>query len=205
MKVVYKFHLKYLQKVFRKFLFWCLGWFSLKSLEVLWVAQLTAWFIERIDSGTGCCKNHYKNLFCDSHQNFLWDCFVICLPWKKKAARFLVQVGNVETLSLYCANQGNIKGELALFLAICNSAAAIWQSHVVVIYCTCGMFWCEQHRWWIVAQLGKKKKKKKIVWLSIDEIFEMGRAVSCILFYFFHNFFLNSAILTCIICTSPWC
>ena len=35
MKVVYKFHLKCLQNVFRKFLFWCLGWFSLKSLEVL--------------------------------------------------------------------------------------------------------------------------------------------------------------------------
>ena len=35
MNVVYKFHLKCLQKVFRKFLFWCLGWFSLKSLEVL--------------------------------------------------------------------------------------------------------------------------------------------------------------------------
>ena len=35
MKVVYKFHHKWLQKVFRKFLFWCLGWFSLKSLEVL--------------------------------------------------------------------------------------------------------------------------------------------------------------------------
>ena len=35
MKVVYKFHLKCLQKVFRKFLFWCLGWFSLKSLVVL--------------------------------------------------------------------------------------------------------------------------------------------------------------------------
>ena len=36
MKVVYKFHLKCLQKVFRKFLFRCLGWFSLKSLEVLY-------------------------------------------------------------------------------------------------------------------------------------------------------------------------
>ena len=40
MKVVYKFHLKCLQKVFRKFLFWCLGWFSLKSLEVLYVTHL---------------------------------------------------------------------------------------------------------------------------------------------------------------------
>ena len=32
---IYKFHHKCLQKVFRKFLFRCLGWFSLKSLEVL--------------------------------------------------------------------------------------------------------------------------------------------------------------------------
>ena len=36
-KAVYKFHHKCLQKVFRKFLFWCLGWFSLKSLQVLWI------------------------------------------------------------------------------------------------------------------------------------------------------------------------
>ena len=36
MKVVYKFHRKYLQKNFRKFLFRCLGWFSMKSLEVLY-------------------------------------------------------------------------------------------------------------------------------------------------------------------------
>ena len=35
MKVVYKFHHQCLQNVFRKFLFRCLGWFSLKSLEVL--------------------------------------------------------------------------------------------------------------------------------------------------------------------------
>ena len=33
--ITYKFYLKCLQKVFRKFLFWCLGWFSWKSLEVL--------------------------------------------------------------------------------------------------------------------------------------------------------------------------
>ena len=30
----YKFHCKSLQKVFRKFLFWCLGCFLLKSIEV---------------------------------------------------------------------------------------------------------------------------------------------------------------------------
>ena len=70
MKVVYKFHLKCLQKVFRKFLFWCLGWFPLKSLEVLYITHFSLFFFiykkngEYISKGIPFCNGNIEVCGC---------------------------------------------------------------------------------------------------------------------------------------------
>ena len=68
MKGVSKFHLKCLQKVFRKFLFWCLSCFSLKSIEVL---QMNNNGQNKTISGSRfrISLNHRNNLACLLHIN----------------------------------------------------------------------------------------------------------------------------------------